>query len=775
MTTWIKRIFISLFASILLVVLALVLASVSFVMLFDPNDWKPEFTSLARQQGYDLQIDGDLSWQLFPNLAITANETKLSVIVNTDIHQDDFSDNSASSTTNTANFSAHSQPFVSAEQLIASVELRPLLDKQIRVQQITLASPQITLITDTSGETNFTSRVSAKTKDKPEKEMTSNSDADSHSIDVAVRSIDITSGNVFVEDKTSDFRLTAKDVDFHATDVALNGDAFSYSLMTTVSHNALPTQLQVNSRGKLRIDPQEKMIELIDNPVVITLLSQSLDDVALSITTYATVNYSDDLDISGNLKVGNLNLHSLLAVLTDSSAPVLETANPKAFTRVGFSSEFSFTQNTKKSSQNISLKPFTLTLDSSIANGGLELTTVSTANASQNSHPLDIAVDLTIDKINLDDYLPPSTDDISAVTVSTSSPAKSSPLPFDLLRTINTTANIEVKDAVFSSIPLKNFSTSILSNDGLWKIPSIRADLYQGALLANATIDARAPTVKSKKPANIAVSGSLKHIALLPLLKDVADVSDLEGMADVSFDAKTQASTTDDFLDKANVDIVFESDRLRVTGLNVEEYYCQAAEKIGDTETLPTQWTNFSDIDSVKATLNFNNNVITLKNLLAHATNIDVAAFGRLNLSNNQFSMRAPLQLRQASQSPNGCLIKSNFLKTHPIDVIECKGSIDNFDLENICALDNSEVGQLAKQAIRYSANKQIDEKKQSLRQSIKDRLLDALSDDDDEDSSTDNLTESSTESTTDSENNAPAEKDDKPSTRERLKDLIRR
>ncbi|MCV6604751.1 MAG: AsmA family protein, partial [Porticoccaceae bacterium] len=50
------------------------------VLLFviDPNQYKPQLQQLAKDNQIDLHIGGDLSWQLWPDVAISAADTRIS-------------------------------------------------------------------------------------------------------------------------------------------------------------------------------------------------------------------------------------------------------------------------------------------------------------------------------------------------------------------------------------------------------------------------------------------------------------------------------------------------------------------------------------------------------------------------------------------------------------------------------------------------------------------------------------------------------------------------
>ena len=59
--------------------LLLVCIAIAYLLIVvDPNTFKPRIEQLARDQGVDLLIEGDLDWQILPNLAIHIGRTELS-------------------------------------------------------------------------------------------------------------------------------------------------------------------------------------------------------------------------------------------------------------------------------------------------------------------------------------------------------------------------------------------------------------------------------------------------------------------------------------------------------------------------------------------------------------------------------------------------------------------------------------------------------------------------------------------------------------------------
>jgi len=126
MKTFLK-IFTILFGALVLLSLVAVLALVLFV---HPNDYKPQLQQLAAQQNVVLNIEGDLTWSFYPHIGIQVGKFSIKPAMKN-----------------------VTKPF-QFDGLTISVELLPLLHREIVVEQIVLRAAEITLQDDSSNNNN---------------------------------------------------------------------------------------------------------------------------------------------------------------------------------------------------------------------------------------------------------------------------------------------------------------------------------------------------------------------------------------------------------------------------------------------------------------------------------------------------------------------------------------------------------------------------------------------------------------------------------------------
>ena len=100
--------------------------------LLDPNDYKDEIRSLMQEKtGYDLQIGGDIGWSLFPWLGLELADARL------------------------ARIDMPEQPFADVRLLGLSVQVMPLLRKEIRMSDIRIEGLDLKLVRDAKGNSNW--------------------------------------------------------------------------------------------------------------------------------------------------------------------------------------------------------------------------------------------------------------------------------------------------------------------------------------------------------------------------------------------------------------------------------------------------------------------------------------------------------------------------------------------------------------------------------------------------------------------------------------------
>ncbi|WP_130471924.1 AsmA family protein [Candidatus Magnetaquicoccus inordinatus] len=122
-----------LFKALLLLILLLCMAASALLWLLDPNSYKEQIIQLVGEKiGRRLSIHGQISWQLFPSLALRVGSASLA---------------------NAEGFSA--EPFAEWQELHLQLALQPLLKRQLQVEQIYIAGLRLHLQKKQDGSNNW--------------------------------------------------------------------------------------------------------------------------------------------------------------------------------------------------------------------------------------------------------------------------------------------------------------------------------------------------------------------------------------------------------------------------------------------------------------------------------------------------------------------------------------------------------------------------------------------------------------------------------------------
>ena len=116
----------------------LILVVVLVILLVDPNAHKGRISELVESRsGYQLALEGDLGWSLFPVLGLDVGAGSLAVDSQTD-------------------------PFLRWQQAALGVKLLPLFSGELQADEIRIAGLQANLQVDAQGHNNWSPQVAAE-------------------------------------------------------------------------------------------------------------------------------------------------------------------------------------------------------------------------------------------------------------------------------------------------------------------------------------------------------------------------------------------------------------------------------------------------------------------------------------------------------------------------------------------------------------------------------------------------------------------------------------
>lgn len=183
--------------------IALVVSIVGLMFWLDPNDFKEEIAASSQDAlGREIVIEGDLSWSLYPELGLSADDITVA---------------------NVKGFSAPT--FLQADTLIMGVELLPLFKRKIQVNRVQLKGLVANLQVNSKGENNWSKwstesdEASKKPSESQAKKPSTNKQSEPMKIDLS--GFDIVDARINYTDIAGGTAFMLEDVNISTGEVVL--------------------------------------------------------------------------------------------------------------------------------------------------------------------------------------------------------------------------------------------------------------------------------------------------------------------------------------------------------------------------------------------------------------------------------------------------------------------------------------------------------------------------------------------------------------------------
>jgi len=223
---------------------------------------------------------------------------------------------------------------------------------------------------------------------------------------------------------------------------------------------------------------------------LMAIKSFALESPDLQLSSQMNIKqFIDKPQFTGEIKTNTFNPKTLMTQL-GIEAPA--TADDKALTRASIEIGISGSLNS------IHLKPFKATMDDSTLTG-----TVSIIDVAKQA----LRFDLTLDELNADHYLPP--------TSATTEPTKTTPgaptlqtsdvieLPTEMMHRLNVDGIARINQFTVNKLSFQDASLTVKANKGLLALAPLSAKAYRGTAKIDASLDVRKNTPRYKTRVNL--------------------------------------------------------------------------------------------------------------------------------------------------------------------------------------------------------------------------------------------------------------------------------
>lgn len=722
----------------ILVVLILV-AAIALVTLVNPNDYKAQIIKVVKEkQQRTLVLEGDLSLTLFPRVGLALGKTSLSEFQSEKV-------------------------FARIESAKVSVEVLPLLRKQLRIARVELDGLEATLIRDKNGKTNLDDLITKPQEDekKPTAEAPTKEagavdiegiritrsqlhvrDAMTNTI-ATLGEIDLDSGRI--ADKTpSHIALHAKlmgeqpkgqatlelksDFEFDANASAVRTEKLSVSVDGKFDQQALKATLDAalldfNSKQntlilkKLKLDASGQLGETV-------LSKATLEAPQLDITPQK----AQGSDINGQIVVVGkqpLDLKfSLSGISGNAEALKISKLALDGKERVGernIAHKLSSAVNASLTRKTLELP--TLQVEAEVSGDAkpLVMQTKGWLRVDAGKQPVAIRFDLTSDNLNVDLLMPPSTataetskaksGTASGKTGSESSQSTEQPIDLSALKNLNLAGTARIGQLQAQGIKASAVNMTLKAEGGQLDIAPLSAKLYDGSLNGSAQINAHRNSY--------AIKQNLSNININPLLVDVAKKDVLEGHGNVMLDVTTTGTTVSALKKALNGSASLSLKDGALKGINLAKSLRDFKTKIGlqKSEAQASNKNEKTDFSELSASFRIAHGVANNNDLSAKSPFLRAGGNGDIDIGNNQINYLLKATVVNTSTGQSGKDLAQVKDLTVPVRLV---GPLENIDYQ-------IEWGSVSSSALKEALKPKLDEKKQELKEKAREQVKDKL------------------------------------------------
>ncbi|MCK5726630.1 MAG: AsmA family protein [Thiotrichaceae bacterium] len=198
----------------------------------------------------------------------------------------------------------------------------------------------------------------------------------------------------------------------------------------------------------------------------------ALDDAVLKARKVTLKSKENKPSVTGHFSTNVISLHTLFKRFAIQLPPM---KNPKSLSTAKASFQLTATEDS------IDLQQLNLKIDG---------TTIKGRFAMQGFDKPMYQPDLTIDTLNLDDYLAPKSE-VKQSTASSGSSANEALLPLNILRELKIKGRVKIGSLRFNDLSFSHLLAKIDAKNGLIKLNPLNASMYKGTYKGYMTIDAQ--------------------------------------------------------------------------------------------------------------------------------------------------------------------------------------------------------------------------------------------------------------------------------------------
>ena len=688
--------------SLSLIALLLVLI-IGFAIAFNPNDYKNDIIKIVKDKtGRELSIPGDISLSLFPWIGIDLGAIEIS---------------------NAKGFGK--QPFAKIEHLQVRAKLWPLLTQKLEADTLVIKGLNLNLTKNKQGVNNWDDLTKTKVTPEATTKTVKKKDTDKQILAAfALNGVNIKNAQFNWHDQQQKQKVTIKDVQlslgklqpdtkvpfdfsFHLQEKSLDAKikfdsaiVFSSDFKQFSFHDTqFVSDMKIASLKK-RLSPQlnSALMTLNLEKQTFSTKALNLSASALSLETKVSAKQLFTTPtITSQIVINSFNPR----ILADDFAVKLpDMADKKAFTQLN--AQLNINGNLKK----INVSNIELSLDD----------TKLVGNAIIKPTPGTSTINLVVDNINLDRYLPGPL------------PAKHKPetsknekidevvlIPVALLSKVNAEADFKIKKIQVKKTRWTDFNFVAHSKDGHINIKPLTIKGYDSTIQSNFTIKA------VKNTALLSGKININKIKAGKLLSDFLAKDKYKGQTSLVADFATSGVKLSQLKQNLNGNLKLDLKDATIKGFDLHHQQKVLDAKLKGSEAPPAPKPEETKIAILTASAIIKKGVLNNKDLRASTPLSRIAGKGTVDIAKEELNYVASVKFTSATDLKD--TITYEKMNKIPLDIL-IKGTFD----KPIIKIDFQKVlNRLLKKKLKKQETKIKEKVKKDIKEELEKKLGDEL------------------------------------------------
>jgi len=665
---WIK-VLVFLAAALIVLIVAAVLLVPS---LIDLNTYKPRIEAqLSAAVGIPVKLNGPIEPSLFPFIGAKLSDVRLK---------------------NPPGFPEDDMAMVNTFEV--RVRLIPLLKRHVEVSRFVIKEPQITLIKHKNGRGNWEalgpSGPAGEQKPSGEKTPPDSSGGGGPTIEnLVINEFSISDGHLVFFDQSADTRKEINKINLLLDDTSL-------STPVKLSFSAIADNKPLSVEGVIGpVGAQPGK-----DPIPLDLRFSVLEQIASRVRGQVHKT-ADSINYSLTATIDSFSPRQLLEQF--QKPPAMRTTDDQVLRK--FEATFQLSGDEKS----VQVSDGKMTLDDSrIAFSG---------RASEFQKPV-VKLEATVDRINLDRYLPPPDDakqpgngEKSPSEAGPQEPAK--PQDYSSLRDLVLEGNFKAGEIIVKNARLQNLQARATARNGIINLDPIIMQLYSGRLAIAAKVDVRDQTPRTT------LDAEMSGVQAGPLQEDLLEKERILGTVAANLDLRFTGDGPEEIRRSlsGNGNLAFTDGA--IVGIDLAGMVRNVGSAFGLMQN-PTQKPK-TDFSELILPFTIRSGVISVEQAQLQSPLMRVAVEGTANLASEELKMRvepkfvATLVGQGDTQQRSGLMV--------PV-IVGGKISDPQFrpDLESIVKQQLPNEKQL-----RRKANEEVDRTKQKIQTDLEEKARDLM------------------------------------------------